>query len=540
MADFSDGAKKILEQRYLKKDKDGKVIEKPDEMLDRVATFIASNEKQPNRWKIKFLEMMDALEFLPNSPTLMNAGRELGQLSACFVLPVEDDLAAIFEAVKQSALIHKTGGGTGFSFSRIRPKNSIVNSTAGVASGPVSFMYAFDAVTETVKQGGVRRGANLGLLSITHPDIVDFINCKKDVTKLQNFNISVGMYGKFLELAREDKKHWLVNPINRDDRRQVSAKDLFELLCQNIWNNGEPGVIFLDTINNTNPIPYMGRIEACNPCGENPLLPWESCNLGSIDISKFLVKTEDKEYGIDVGKLERVVQTAVRFLDNVIDMNKYPRTKIATKTKQNRKIGLGIMGWADYLLKLGVRYDSEEAIQHADLIMSSVKSIAYKYSEELGRDKGFFPSDGGRLKRRNATLTTIAPTGTLSMLADCSSGIEPIFAKEFTKTVLGGVKLDMSKKYRGDKSKALVTALDISPEYHIKMQAAFQKHVDNAVSKTINLPNDAPVEEISKGIHLAYSLGCKGLTFYRYGTREAPIEISTEGLSECENGKCQI
>ncbi len=536
MADFSDEAKKILEQRYLKKDKTGKVIEKPDEMLDRVATFIASNEKQPNRWKIKFLEMMDALEFLPNSPTLANAGRPLGQLSGCYVLPIEDNLSAIFEMVKQSALIHKSGGGTGFSFSKLRPKGSMVNSTFGVASGPCSFIYAFDAVTEVVKQGGMRRGANLGLLNITHPDIVEFINCKKDITKLQNFNVSVGMNGIFLDLAKNDKYHWLINPINKEDRRKIKAKEIFDLMCQNIWETGEPGMLFLDTINQTNPIPWMGRIESSNPCGEAVLLPHESCNLGSIDVSKFYLKND-----LDWNRLEKSVETSVRFLDNVIDLNKFPTVKVERKTKMNRKIGLGIMGFADLLFLMKLKYDTEEALSFAEKLMKFINETAHNYSKELGREKGFFPSDNGRLKRRNACLTTIAPTGTLSILANCSSSIEPIFAKKFTKTVLGNVKMNLSEKYKDIlKEKYCVSALEISLEYHIKMQATFQKHVDNAVSKTINLPKDAPVEEISKGIYLAYELGCKGLTFYRYGTRDAPIEISTESLSECDNGKCQI
>ena len=336
MADFFSEAIQILEQRYLKKDKTGKVIETSDEMLERVAKHIAQNEKQSNKWKDRFLEIMDSLEFLPNSPTLMNAGRELGQLSACFVLPVEDNLSAIFEVVKQSALIHKTGGGTGFSFSKLRPKGSLVGSTMGVASGPVSFMYAFDAVTEVVKQGGVRRGANIGLLNISHPDIIEFINCKKDITRFQNFNISVGITGKFLDIAKNGKKHWLVNPNNRNDRKWIPARDLFDLICQNIWENGEPGVIFLDTINNKNPIPWMGRIESTNPCGEQPLLAWESCNLGSIDVSKFILEGD-----INWNTLSKVVEIAVRFLDNVIDVNKYPTVKIARKTKLNRKIEIG-------------------------------------------------------------------------------------------------------------------------------------------------------------------------------------------------------
>jgi len=896
MARFTTQAIQILEQRYLKKDKEGKILESPDEMLERVAKHVAQNEKNAERWEKKFLETMDSLEFLPNSPTLMNAGKELGQLSACFVLPVEDNLAAIFEVVKESALIHKTGGGTGFNFSKLRPRNSFVGSTAGTASGPVSFMYAFDAVTETVKQGGVRRGANLGLLNITHPDILEFINCKKDITKFNNFNISVGMTGKFLDITKNGRKHWLVNPHNHEDRKATDAGDLYTLICNNIWSNGEPGVIFLDTINTKNPIPWLGKIETTNPslakgtkvltkngiyeiqdlenssikvltlsdkwaeavcilsghnkklykiklegskecyataehkwpiltkdgytkkttlelkkgdylcvgnkkqelsygntgtydegfligwnygdgwitkhkdtnknqygfifshkdiengiynkivtilnnitgniynpkdiinnkgnirkeinvahskidelfikygftgkndglpksfweslnesfrlgfidglfssdghidskkgrvvlvsshdklikdiqeylgfyginssnkrkvskhgifsngkdydkeyirndlciglfnsikfrniislsnkdknielnnfkivrhtieednvrildieetdryedvwdlrvnedthsfklaycitgnCGEQPLLPWESCNLGSIDLSKFV----NSKGEIVWDRLLKMVETAVRFLDNIIDVNKYPRIKIARKTLATRKIGLGIMGWADMLLMMKIRYDSDEALKLAEDVMSKINKTAHETSQELGKEKGYFPANNNILKRRNATLTTIAPTGTLSMLADCSSSIEPVFAKKFTKTVLGNVTLDISKKYQKLEGDYFVTALDISPEWHVKMQSAFQKYVDNAVSKTINLPYEATIEDVKKSIYLAYDLGCKGITMYRQGTREAPIQITSEGLSECDGDKCQI
>ncbi len=537
MADFSEEAKQILESRYLKKDKDGNVIESPDEMLERVANHIASAEKGEDhkKWQKKFLDIMDSLEFLPNSPTLMNSGREIGQLSACFVLPIEDNLAAIFEMVKESALVHKTGGGTGFNFSHLRPANSIVNSTKGVASGPISFMQCFDAATAAVKQGGVRRGANLGILNITHPDIYDFINCKKDITQFQNFNISVGMNGDFLNRAKNNKKHFLINPFNKENKVSVEAKKLMDIICQNIWENGEPGVIFLDTINKTNPISWYGKIDSCNPCGESPLLPYESCNLGSIDVSKFF-----KDGDINWNRLLKVVEIAIRFLDDVIDVNKYPRIKIARKTLSTRKIGLGIMGWADLLIAMKVKYDSEEALGLAEKLMSTINNQALRASEQLAKEKGYFPAFNKIVKRRNAVLTVIAPTGTLSILAGCSSSIEPIFAKKFTKKVLGNVKIDLSKKHKDEIGDYFVTALDISPEWHVRMQAAFQKYVSGAVSKTINLPYDAKVEEVRDSIYLAYELGCKGLTLYRNGTREAPIEISTEGLSECENGKCAI
>lgn len=909
MANFSDEAIQILESRYLKKDKDGNVVESPDQMLERVANHIASAEKEEDRkkWYKRFLDIMDSLEFLPNSPTLMNSNARTFQLSACFCLPVEDDLAAIFEVVKQSALIHKTGGGTGFSFSRLRPKGSIVGSTQGVASGPISFMSAFDAVTETVKQGGVRRGANLGLLDISHPDIYDFVKCKANLTSLQNFNISVGMKGEFLKRSKSGSKHFLVNPSNKEDRKSVDANELLDLICFNIWEHGEPGIIFLDVINSKNPIPWMGRIESTNPCisgdtliavadgrgsvtikqlaeekddvpvycsdssgkvhirygrnpiktginkeiysillddgtevkatgnhnfilsngefkqvtdlqvgdslrrfdkyqfsyggkktkywgvqkarrgtyqehkliyefysrrylipeetihhvdmdslnniysnfisvgnsehkskyhdisgdnnparrfpeknifknkdfqeemrikyhigakrpekarenirkavnknyesqdlrdkigkhttlymsgprekfeeflkrrannkllecrvktdlpcflegnkvmvkkvckgcgrefvvsfgdskssyhsmncwlknqkgisypnrgrrkanfnhsvvsvkfvgyedvynmtvdefhnyavitsnednrksgiiikncGEQPLLSWESCNLGSIDVSKF-VKDEE----INWNKLLKTTEIAVRFLDNVIDVNRYPRVKIARKTLATRKIGLGIMGWADLLIAMKVKYDSEEALNLAEKLMSTINNHAHRTSEQLAKEKGYFPAFNKIIKRRNATLTTIAPTGTLSMLAGCSGGIEPIFAKKFTKKVLGNIKMDLSKKYGDITGDYFVTALEIKPEWHVRMQGAFQKYVDNAVSKTINMSYDAKVEDVKKTIYLSYDLGCKGLTLYRNGTRDAPIEISTEGLSECDNGKCSI
>lgn len=535
MAKFNSQAHEILKARYLLKDSNGDVIESEDQMLERVAKCISKTEKNAERWEKKFLEIMDSLEFLPNSPTLMNAGRNMG-LSACYVLSIEDNLAAIFETVKQSALIHKGGGGTGFSFSKLRPRGTIVNSTRGTASGPVSFMQAFDAVTECVKQGGVRRGANLGMLNVTHPDILEFINCKKDTTKFNNFNISVGMTGKFLELTTNGHKHWLVNPDNHNDRKPASASDIFTIMCNNIWENGEPGVLFLDNINNNNPIPWMGKLEVTNPCGEVPLLSAESCNLGSIDVSKFV----NAKGEINWEKLMKVVEVATRLLDNIIDVNVFPNVKIARKTRATRKIGLGVMGWADMLLMMKIRYDSDEALKLADKLMSEISKTAYETSKELGKEKGLFPANNGLIQRRNATLNTIAPTGTLSMLADCSSSIEPVFAKKFTKTVLGNVTLDISKKYQKFEGDYFVTALEIAPEWHVKMQAVFQKHVDNAVSKTINLPYEATIEDVKKSIYLAHKLGCKGLTLYRQGTREAPIQITSEGISECSSDKCLL
>jgi ribonucleotide reductase alpha subunit len=841
MAKWTDEAKTILEARYLKKDKNGKVIETPDQMLERVAKHVASAEKTQALqadMESKFINIMDTLEFLPNSPTLMNAGRELGQLSACFVLPIEDDLSNIFETVKQVALIHKTGGGTGIVFSHLRPGRSMVQSTSGVASGPVSFMRVFDTATDVIKQGGVRRGANMGCLGVWHPDIREFITCKNidqlaydelekitdPVAKIifrneldkqlafQNFNISVSITDNFLKAVKANNGFPLRNPFTKE-KTYVKANEIFDLICHQAWLTGEPGVIFIDTINAKNPIPWMGEIEGTNPCltgetkialadgrgpvsikqltdegkdvpvyckdergwthirwgrnprltgknqkiikvdlddgsfvrvtenhrfllnsgeqveakdlkfndslmrfdryqfnykeqglpywgiqkarkntfqehrliaefmlgrplvdgervhhknhhgldnswsnlesmseyqhskihdisgdrnpmrrfpeknpwnnsewqskqrwgrtlsqetkdkiglktkerfadqefkekhrksmvginhkvvsvtedgfadvfnitvdefhnycvitsdigtrqsgitlkncGEQPLLPHESCNLGSIDVSKFV-----KDGKVDWDHLEEVVSIAVRFLDNVIDVNKYPNVKIMRKTTTTRKVGLGIMGWADLLIKLGIRYDSEKAIKLAKRLMMNVRESAHIASRDLGKEKG---NCFDRLKRRNSTLTTIAPTGTLSILADCSSSIEPLFGKEFTKTVLNGVKLNLGKKYKDIDDKLLVTAFQIPVEKHLEMQAAFQLYTDNAVSKTINLQHDATEADVRKAFLLAHELGCKGITCYREGSRKSPIEVTTEGqLSECENGKCPI
>ena len=913
MANFSDDAIKILNARYLRKDKTGKVIETPNEMLSRVASHIAKAEgKKEKHWCDEFMSIMDTLEFLPNSPTLMNAGRELGQLSACFVLPVADDLANIFEMVKQVALIHKTGGGTGIILSHLRPSNSMVQSTSGVASGPTSFMRVFDTATDVVKQGGTRRGANMGILAINHPDIYEFIKCKEDITKFQNFNISVSITDNFLRAVKDGNTFPLRNPYTKEIR-QIKAQELFDLICHEAWLTGEPGLVFIDTINKKNPIPELGFIEGTNPCvtgdtliavadgrgavsieqlvkekidvpiyckdgdktkirmlrhprltgtkqkiykvtfdsgdfvrvtgnhkfilsdgdikqtidlrpedsinvlvkkkatfnemldntfsssqdymwikngnekswklehrlianfnkllsndyhsivhhkdfnglnnlienlevmtkkehdlfhlskmmgnnnpvirfpeknpfndlkiqekirqehhigkkrsiitkkriglstsnrfkdlsfvekhsasvsagmkkhwnnfevaiskraaeklvecqsltdlycflegnrvmvtkkcegcgiefsvswsdreisyhnhacwcsvlakqrkgvpkklfvynnhkiisviedgyedvyngtvdefhnlyiggfihdkeqifintcqcGEQPLLPYESCNLGSINVSKLV---NNKKFDWD--RLDETVSIAVRFLDDIIDINNYPNIRIARKTKLIRRIGLGVMGWADMLIALGIRYDSDKAIKLAERLMMNIRETAHMVSRDLGKEKGYCFK---RLKRRNTSLTTIAPTGTLSILADCSSGIEPIFGRHFTKTVLGDVKLNLGKKYEKIDNNLLVTAHDVSIERHIEMQAAFQRYVDNAVSKTINLSNAATEDDVKKAFLLAHELECKGVTVYRDGSRAAPVEITTEGeLSECENGRCPI
>ena len=534
MAKWSENAKVVLESRYLLKDKTGKVIETPDEMLARVAKCVSGAEKEKDRdkWNKEFMSILDTLEFLPNSPTLMNAGTEVGQLSACFVFRIEDNLAAIMEMVKQSALIHKSGGGCGCSFSNIRPEGSMVNSTSGCASGPVSFMKIFDCATGVVKQGGKRRGANLGSLSISHPDILKFIKCKEDITQFQNFNISVSITDNFMKAVKADNGYPLVNPYSKE-KTYVKAADIFHILCEQTWKTGEPGVIFLDTINRKNPIPEFGWIETTNPCGEVPLLPYESCNLGSIDLSKFIINGK-----VNWNRLEEVISIATRFLDDVIDVNKYPNVKIARKTRMTRKIGLGVMGWADMLIALGLRYDSAEALKLASRIMKRINESSHDTSEELSKEKGSYI---GKLKRRNAYCTVCAPTGTLSLLAGCSSGIEPLFAKEYSKTVMDSVVLDLGGKYKGVDNNLLVVSHDVPVEQHIAMQAAFQQFTDGAVSKTINLPKTAKVATVAKAFVEAHEAGCKGITIYRDGSREdAPLKNTEKTYSECNNGKCQI
>jgi ribonucleoside-diphosphate reductase alpha chain len=538
MANWSDNAKVILNSRYLFKDKKGNPIETEDEMLVRVAKCVASAEKEKDRdfWFKQFMSILDTLEFLPNSPTLMNSGKSNGQLSACFLLTIEDDLSNIFEMVKQCALIHKTGGGTGLIFSKLRPANSIVQSTAGVSSGPVSFMRAFDTATEVVKQGGVRRGANLGLLHVSHPDIFEFVACKKDTTRFQNFNISVGITDNYMKAVDKNNGYPLHHP-RMQGKKYIKAGELFDEICANAWANGDPGLLFLDTIERANPTPWIGRLEGVNPCGETPLIPNESCNLGSINISKLV-----KNGKFDWDRLEEVVAISVRFLDDIIDANHYPNVKIQRATLRTRKVGLGVMGFADALLMMGIKYNSEQAQKFAKRLIMNIREIAHMASKDLGKEKGIGELE--KLKRRNATLTVIAPTGTLSMLAGCSSGIEPIFAKSFTKTVLDGTKFDFTKKYSGIKDELMITAHDISVEDHIKIQAAFQTYTDGAVSKTINLDSKATKDDISKAFKLAWELGCKGITVYRDGSRAAPLEVvPIEGkkeYKECENGRCSI
>lgn len=536
MANWDKNARIVLKERYLKRSSDGALLETEDGMLHRVAEAVAKAEPETEQQKMteRYFKLLDSLVFLPNSPTLMNAGRDLGQLSGCFALPIEDDISAIFEAVKQSAIIHKSGGGTGFSFSKIRPQGSVVKSTSGVASGPISFMKVFNAATEVVKQGGKRRGANLGVLLCNHPDVINWINCKTKPGEFENFNISVSLTDDFINAAIAGKDYSLIDPSKKSNGHTLNAGEVFNMICNNAWMSGEPGVLFIDTINKMNSCPHLGKIETTNPCGEVPLYSYESCNLGSIDLSKF---TKDSDF--QWTRLEKTVRLCVRFLDDVIDVNRYPKARIETKTKLTRKIGLGVMGWADALIDMGIMYDSNEGLNMADKLMKFINEIAHDESRRLAKERGPYSALlKGKPALRNASLTTIAPTGTLSLIANCSSSIEPIFGKNATKTVMDDVVLDLTKEYLHPE--AIVEAHNVSPDFHVRMQAAFQKYVDNAVSKTINLPHEATVEDVRTALLLGYELGCKGMTFYRDGTRAAPLKKSEKGLSECESGKCSI
>jgi len=564
-------ALEVLRQRYLLRDESEKIIESPPQLFRRVAKAVARPDRKygddPDVAEKTFREMMSRLEFVPNTPTLFNAGTELGQLSACFVLPVEDSLEGIFTSAKNMALIEKSGGGVGFDFSRLRPKGDIVRSTKGVASGPVSFMRIFDTSTEVIKAGGKRRGAMMAVLRVDHPDVIEFITSKQQPGFLSNFNISVAVTDDFMKAVEENKEYWLVNPRNEEKTKKLVAKDVWNLIAESAWMSGDPGVIFIDEINRHNPTPKVGKIESTNPCGEQPLLPYESCNLGSINLSRIV---EDGK--ISWEKLRKTVQNAVHFLDNVIDANRYPLKEIEEITWANRKIGLGVMGFADMLIKLGVPYDSEEALKIGEETMKFIEQEGHKGSVELGEERGSFPNFHGSIWKdkysaiRNATVTTVAPTGTISIIAGCSSGIEPIFAISFIRNVLSGTRLfetnplfEVMAKERGfysaklleeiartgsvqkiegvpeDVKRFFVTALDIDPEWHVRMQAVFQKYTDNAVSKTVNLPTEATVEDVRKIYELAWKLKCKGVTVFRYGSK--PEQVLYIGEVKTDKGK---
>ncbi len=571
----------VLKTRYLLRDEHGNVTETPEQMFRRVAHAVASAEKiyggNPEKWETAFYDAMASLLFLPNTPTLINAGKGLGQLAACFVLPVNDCMTSIFDSLKNAALILQSGGGTGFSFSHLRPRADVVKSTGGIASGPVSFMRIYNTATEVIKQGGARRGANMGILKIDHPDILEFIKIKRHAEELLNFNISISVTDAFMKALRKNSKYRLCNPRSGRTAGSLRAKAVFDEIVESAWATGDPGLIFIDRINRDNPTPHLGAIESTNPCGEQPLLPFEACILGSVNLSRTVIKGRSQKSGgrgkkqaespssseIDWDLLAYLVRLGVRFLDDAIDANKYPIPEVEKMHKGNRKIGLGVMGWADMLIKLGIRYNSEAAFALAGEVMSFIKERARDASTELAKERGMFPNFKGSIYDRpdiiskgglrNATTTTIAPTGTLSLIAGCSSGIEPLFAVAYKRRVLETElyeihpyfietaktrgfyspelirKISVKGTLRGfseiptDVKRLFVTAHDISTEDHVEMQAVFQAFTDNAVSKTINLKHRATRDDVARAFMLAYEKGCKGITVFRYGSKPGTL-----------------
>lgn len=571
---LSPEAHVVLRNRYLARTPDGRVVETPVQMFRRIATDVARAEQRypaasrSSDAANRFYDSMARLDFLPNSPTLMNAGRPLQQLSACFVLPVDDSLSAILDSVKYQALIHQSGGGTGFSFSRLRPHHDLVASTNGVASGPLSFMRIFNLTTDVIKQGGTRRGANMGILRVDHPDILEFIGLKRSQSEMTNFNLSIGLTDAFMQARRLNRPYSLINPRTGLPTGRLSARMVFDRLVDAAWATGEPGVLYLDTINRANPTPQLGGIEATNPCGEQPLLPYESCTLGSINVAHYVVRRASRSL-IDYPRLASSIQTAVRFLDNVLDRNHYPLPEIEAATLRTRKIGLGIMGFADLLIAMSISYDSSEALKTASSLMAFIQSHAHEASRQLAKDRGTFPAYRGSAlqdrhdRRRNATVTTIAPTGTISIIAGCSPGIEPLYAIQTVRTVMEGTRLitvhpaflrmaraaglDMKRLQSSldegpsiqhlatipqDCRRLFVTAHDIAPDHHVRMQAAFQRYSDSGVSKTINLPSTATKAEVARSFLLAYELGCKGLTVFRTGSRAHQV-LSCSKTQSC-------